>query len=86
MVRELISIVGWQGTCGVSRQCSSASDYGSPPCTCAIFTSPSYEFAFSTITKLCSMGKKIEERRSLGEEVRCMCDESYASEEWCGVP
>ena len=27
-----------------------------------------------TITKLCSMGKKIKERRWLGEEVKCMCD------------
>ena len=30
------------------------------------------------------MGKKIKERRSLGEEVRCVCDETYASEECRG--
>ena len=68
----------------MSQNCNSASDCGSPPCTCAIFTTPGFgEFAFSTITKLCSMGNKIKERRSLGEEVKCMCDETYASEECC---
>ena len=70
----------------MSQECSSASGCGSSPCTCAIFNTPGFaEFgSFSTITKLCSIGKKIKERRSLGEEVKCMCDETYASEECCG--
>ena len=30
------------------------------------------------------MNLKIKERRSLGHEIKCMCDETFASEECCG--
>lgn len=35
--------------------------------------------------KLSAMGKKIKERRSLIEDVKCAFDETFASESCCGV-